>query len=106
MALTILIDSNHSSLVGHFPGSPIVPGVVLLECLERLLEAQYPKFEMTSLPQAKFSLPVLPNEALTLTFNETKLASHGVIQFVALHTVSEKTGQKAFSGKVKLEKIK
>ena len=55
------VPGTHPSLAGHFPGDPIVPGVVLLDealaCLPPGL----------SLLTAKFVTPVRPGETVTVT---------------------------------------
>lgn len=58
------IPHDHPALPGHFPGRPVVPGVVLLE---RVLEAIELEFEHGTLaglrlPQVKFARPLLPGE--------------------------------------------
>jgi 3-hydroxyacyl-[acyl-carrier-protein] dehydratase len=58
---TLRVDPGHPALPGHFPGMPVVPGVVVLDLVlqaaERHLGARLP---VTSLSQAKFSAPLLP----------------------------------------------
>jgi 3-hydroxyacyl-[acyl-carrier-protein] dehydratase len=60
---TVRIPATHAALPGHFPGRPIVPGVVLLQCVldeaERWLGKQ---LSVRTLPQAKFSAPLLPEQ--------------------------------------------
>ena len=60
-SLPIGIPADHPSLPGHFPGRPIVPGVVLLDCViasaERWLQRP---LSLRALPQAKFVAPLLP----------------------------------------------
>lgn len=55
------IDASHPALPGHFPGDPVVPGVVLLE---RVVAASRRAFgmEVTGLPQVKFLHPLRPDE--------------------------------------------
>jgi acyl-coenzyme A synthetase/AMP-(fatty) acid ligase/3-hydroxymyristoyl/3-hydroxydecanoyl-(acyl carrier protein) dehydratase len=52
------VPADHPALPGHFPGHPIVPGVVLLELVEALLRDH--GYEVRECPQAKFLLPVAP----------------------------------------------
>jgi 3-hydroxymyristoyl/3-hydroxydecanoyl-(acyl carrier protein) dehydratase len=60
----LLIAPDHPALAGHFPGRPIVPGVVLLDCVLREAEHWLGRpLPVRSLTQAKFTAPLLPQEA-------------------------------------------
>jgi len=55
---------EHPVLAGHFPGRPIVPGVVLLARIEALLaEHQFALRECTSV---KFHAPLLPAQRVSI----------------------------------------
>lgn len=64
------IAKDHPALPGHFPGRPVVPGVVLLDRLRlALLEALPDATEsvrITALPAVKFLRPVLPEQAFRI----------------------------------------
>lgn len=55
------IDSGHPSLAGHFPGNPVVPGVVVLERVAAALR-EWRGARIARL-DAKFVRPLLPDEA-------------------------------------------
>ena len=61
------IAATHASLPGHFPGDPIVPGVVLLDhvaaCLERA------GFTLAKLSAVKFLAPLRPEQDAVLRFD-------------------------------------
>lgn len=57
------IPADHPSLPGHFPGQPIVPGVVVLERVLEAIEATHGPLGPLRLPQVKFAQPLLPGEA-------------------------------------------
>ncbi|HVI24863.1 MAG TPA: hypothetical protein VM576_01520 [Xanthomonadaceae bacterium] len=56
------IPSDHPSLDGHFPGRPVVPGVVVLEHVVAAIEAAHGALPPLRLPQVKFVQPLLPGE--------------------------------------------
>jgi 3-hydroxyacyl-[acyl-carrier-protein] dehydratase len=71
------IEADHPSLPGHFPGHPLVPGVLLLDrtiaAAEQWLERP---LTITHLQHAKFVRPLLPEQdafiSLTLIGSELR----------------------------------
>lgn len=62
---SICIDRAHASLPGHFPGRPVVPGVVVLDAVATAIERRLGR-RVTGLPQVKFQQPLLPDERADL----------------------------------------
>lgn len=62
-ATDLHIAANHPSLPGHFPGQPLVPGVVLLDCVLQAAERWLQRsLQAVALPTAKFTAPLLPGQ--------------------------------------------
>jgi 3-hydroxymyristoyl/3-hydroxydecanoyl-(acyl carrier protein) dehydratase len=59
MSVRIRIDAAHPSLPGHFPGNPVVPGVVLLDCVAQALERDGGA-TFARIRAVKFHAPLLP----------------------------------------------
>ena len=57
-----IIPADHPCLPGHFPGQPIVPGVVVLDRVLAAIEAQHGALGALRMPQVKFAQPLLPGE--------------------------------------------
>ena len=58
-----VIGDDHPALPGHFPGRPIVPGVVILDRVLDAIEAAHGPLGALRLPQVKFLRPLLPGQA-------------------------------------------
>lgn len=60
---TFVVGAEHPSLPGHFPGSPVVPGVVVLDQVLKAAELWGTRsVRITGLKQVKFHAPLLPAE--------------------------------------------
>ena len=61
---TLRVPAKHPALTGHFPGNPIVPGVLILDAVISAAEAWLgASFHVYGLPHAKFIAPLKPDEA-------------------------------------------
>ena len=62
------IGADHPALPGHFPGNPVVPGVVLLRCVADALKqwrgVRLHRFD------AKFLAPLLPEQEALIELRE------------------------------------
>jgi len=59
------IDATHPTLPGHFPGNPVVPGVVLLDRVVAAIERIWPT-RVAGFAQVKFLRPLLPDRQVEL----------------------------------------
>jgi 3-hydroxyacyl-[acyl-carrier-protein] dehydratase len=64
------IPSAHPALPGHFPGHPIVPGVLLLDYVLTGVAAALNR-PVTVLQKVKFVAPLLPDESPTVACEAT-----------------------------------
>ena len=75
----LCIDAGHPVLPGHFPGHPLVPGVILLEQVALALRAWRGQ-RLARVLEAKFMAPLLPDEAGIVCLTETD-ALHSRFRF-------------------------
>ncbi|NMM14274.1 MAG: hypothetical protein HHJ17_12185 [Rhodoferax sp.] len=73
------IDLQHPAFAGHFPGNPIVPGVVLLdEALLAIADATGWSLSACELRSVKFLSPLTPGVAVVLL---SEVLANGSIRF-------------------------
>lgn len=76
---TVTIGADHPSLGGHFPGHPVVPGVVMLgEVMRAIREITKEGIEFVGMPAAKFMSPLSPGEPLIIRFDQQ---ADGTVEF-------------------------
>lgn len=61
------IHAAHPSLPGHFPGNPVVPGVVLLEEILTAVRAWQPDASIQGFQTVKFLQPITPDFHFTIS---------------------------------------
>lgn len=63
------VGADHPSLPGHFPGSPLVPGVILLEQVALALR-DWRGQRLARVADAKFVAPLLPGQQAQVTLSD------------------------------------
>lgn len=61
------VPVGHPCLPGHFPGRPIVPGVVLLDQALALVLGRFPGAGLAGLPVCKFTALVTPAQTVLVS---------------------------------------
>ena len=64
IARELVVEADHPSLPGHFPGHPIVPGVLLLAQVESVLRER--GLRVVACTRVKFVAPVTPGQRYVL----------------------------------------
>ena len=77
---SFVIDARHPALPGHFPGAPVVPGVIMLDQVFALMGAA--SSIQRSLAWAKFARPLLPGQLAEVRWTHSTIGlrftvSHG-----------------------------
>lgn len=75
---TTKIGSDHPSLPGHFPGNPVVPGVVILSEILASLAQQLPGYETGGIRKIKFLHPLLAEQEFRTEFGSI---NNGKVRF-------------------------
>lgn len=72
-AFEFRVAATHPALPGHFPGRPVVPGVLLLDHVLQRLHAATGR-TAAGLPRVRFSAPLQPGEAARVSFEPGRAA--------------------------------
>jgi 3-hydroxyacyl-[acyl-carrier-protein] dehydratase len=66
-----IIRTDHPSLPGHFPGAPLVPGVVILDEVVAALAEWRQTSQLNGIQSVKFLAPLKPEQLFTISFSVT-----------------------------------
>jgi 3-hydroxyacyl-[acyl-carrier-protein] dehydratase len=73
------VPPDHPALAGHFPGTPILPGVVLLDmALQTIANANGITLDQCAISSVKFLSPAKPGDVLLI---EHVVLDSGTIRF-------------------------
>jgi 3-hydroxymyristoyl/3-hydroxydecanoyl-(acyl carrier protein) dehydratase len=76
---TLCVSASHPALSGHFPGNPLVPGVVFLAGVIAAAECLFEgRVRITGMPSVKFLTPVRPDQEVLLMLMP---AAAGLLKF-------------------------
>jgi len=74
-----IVPPDHPAFAGHFPGKPILPGVVLLDvALQIIVNTSGIALDICELGSVKFLSPAMPGEELLI---QHTLTAGGTIRF-------------------------
>jgi len=73
-----VIGADHPSLPGHFPGTPIVPGVVILDEIVAALTEWRKDSHLTVIRVVKFLVPLRPEQPFTICLSASQDADSEV----------------------------
>ena len=81
------IPADHPALAGHFPGNPVVPGVVLLDHIMTSAQSVFLAHRVCGIRKLKWLRPVLPEQRCDIQWAAVRASSAKEMQarFVCLH---------------------
>jgi 3-hydroxyacyl-[acyl-carrier-protein] dehydratase len=97
------VTMNEPFFVGHFPGNPVMPGVLILEALAQaggLLAIHGRAYDKNTfllfagIDKARFRSPVVPGDTLTLTLEVLRLRK-SMAQMKGVATVGDRVAAEA-----------
>jgi len=91
------VIDTHPSLEGHFPGNPVVPGVVIIDEVMRGVLCNNSNIKVIEIPSVKFLKILKPNQIVQVTLTEKKA---DILQFDCV--VNE---IRIVTGKIKIKPI-
>jgi 3-hydroxyacyl-[acyl-carrier-protein] dehydratase len=71
------VPADHPAFAGHFPGTPILPGVMLLDTVLRAIAATGTALDVCEISSVKFLSPARPGELVIRHI----LSASGTIRF-------------------------
>jgi len=83
--LEFVIAPGHPCLPGHFPGRPVVPGVLVLDRVVAAIEALHGPLPPLRLPRVKFLQPLLPGEPARIELEQLAPLPDARWRFRVLH---------------------
>ena len=99
------VAANESYFQGHFPGNPIMPGVLQIETMAQVGSIPLlmsPNFEgkiafLAAVDKVKFRRNVVPGDVLTITVEIVKLKS---VMGIGQGTITNQNGEKVSEAKM------
>ncbi len=71
---SLTVPASHPILVGHFPGAPLVPGVLLLQAVQQAFEEVTSRsFTITAIDEVRWHAPLAPEVVATMQATVTAL---------------------------------
>jgi 3-hydroxymyristoyl/3-hydroxydecanoyl-(acyl carrier protein) dehydratase len=81
----LTISPDHPSIPGHFPGDPLVPGVVMLSAVFEEMARLFPNIKVVGVRKLKFLHRLAPGAAFTVEFESP---ANGGLRFKCWHNGS------------------
>ena len=76
----LCVSADHPAMPGHFPGRPIVPGVLILDLVAEDWRTQNPGMALRGLQKMKFLNALAPGERFDIVWSQQK---NGKVSFTA-----------------------
>lgn len=92
-----VIPGDHPALAGHFPGNPVVPGVLVLEIVADMVQRWREGSRVREIRSARFLAPVAPGRELVVRLRERDRSR------IAFECVQD--GRTAAAGELVVERV-
>ena len=79
MPAKFAIPVQHPSIKGHFPGNPIVPGVVIINTIIEIIERSMPGRRVVAIKYIKFIKPLKPGVEVKLSVGKKGLRDLDIV---------------------------